>query len=66
MILVLCNVVSYLSPLFRLPSHSSLLSVYLHSGATEEEIARIESALGERCNDILVDTGLFIISAVYE
>jgi len=29
-----------------------------------EEITRIELKIGERCNDILLDTGLFIIGAV--
>jgi hypothetical protein len=29
-----------------------------------EEVRRLELALGERCNDILVETGLFIIGAV--
>ena len=31
-----------------------------------EEVQRLETALGERCNDILVDTGLFIIGAVHD
>jgi hypothetical protein len=29
-----------------------------------EEIERLERTLGEHCNDILLDTGLFIIGAV--
>ena len=30
----------------------------------KNEIERLETAFGIRCNDILVDTGLFIIGAV--
>jgi hypothetical protein len=33
---------------------------------SSEEIENLELALGKRCNDILVGTGLFIIGAVYE
>jgi hypothetical protein len=40
------------------------ISVFLPSDTTTAEVKRIELALGERCNDILVDTGLFIIGAV--
>jgi hypothetical protein len=38
--------------------------VYLPMTMAEEEIERLERTLGERCNDILLDTGLFIIGAV--
>ena len=38
--------------------------VYPPPMVKEEEAARIELKMGERCNDILVDTGLFIIGAV--
>jgi hypothetical protein len=31
---------------------------------TAEEIEHLELTVGERCNDILLDTGLFIVSAV--
>jgi hypothetical protein len=31
-----------------------------------EGIERLELAVGERCNDILLETGLFIVSAVCE
>lgn len=40
------------------------VSIYLPTTAGKDEVWRIETALGERCNDILVDTGLFIIGAV--
>lgn len=29
-----------------------------------EEVARIEATMGELCNDVLLETGLFIIGAV--
>jgi hypothetical protein len=40
--------------------------VYIHPppGMTAEEVDRLEVAVGERCNEMLLDTGLFIISAV--
>ena len=41
-------------------------SIDIHPPSTfsEEQIERIEIAFGGRCNDILLDTGLFIIGAV--
>jgi len=38
--------------------------IYLPGTIEPHEAKRIELTLGERCNDILVDTGLFIIGAV--
>ena len=40
--------------------------VYIHPPAdmAAEEIDRLEVAVGERCNEMLLDTGLFIVSAV--
>ena len=40
--------------------------VYIHPPAdmTAEEVDRLEVAVGEHCNEMLLDTGLFIISAV--
>ena len=40
--------------------------VYVHPPAemTAEEVDQLEVAVGERCNEMLLDTGLFIISAV--
>ncbi|MBI3798872.1 MAG: hypothetical protein HY268_18145 [Deltaproteobacteria bacterium] len=42
------------------------IRVYLPPDTEEEEIRRVELALGTRCNDILLDTGLFILGAVYD
>ena len=33
-------------------------------GMTAEDVERLELTVGERCNEILLDTGLFIVSAV--
>jgi hypothetical protein len=40
--------------------------IYVHppQGMTAEDIERLELTVGERCNDILLDTGLFIVSAM--
>jgi len=40
--------------------------VYIHPPAemTADEVDRLEMAVGEHCNEILLDTGLFIVSAV--
>jgi hypothetical protein len=40
------------------------VSVYPPPTMEAEEVRRLELALGERCNDILVETGLFIVGAV--
>ncbi len=40
------------------------IDVYPPLDASEEDVRRLEVAVGERCNDILVDTGLFIVGAV--
>lgn len=42
------------------------IDVYLPSPLRVEEVIRLEQALGERCNEILVETGLFIIGAVQD
>jgi hypothetical protein len=40
--------------------------IYVHppQEMTAEDIERLELTVGERCNDILLDTGLFIVSAM--
>ena len=40
--------------------------VYIHPPAdiAAEEVDRLEVTVGERCNEMLLDTGLFIVSAV--
>lgn len=43
-----------------------LYDVYLPEPLPAQEVIRLEQALGERCNEILVQTGLFIIGAVQD
>jgi hypothetical protein len=38
--------------------------VYTSFPMNTEEVRQLETTLGERCNDILLETGLFIIGAV--
>ena len=40
--------------------------LYVHppQAMTTEDVERLELTVGERCNEILLDTGLFIVSAV--
>jgi hypothetical protein len=40
--------------------------LYVHPprAMTAEDVERLELTVGERCNEILLDTGLFIVSAV--
>lgn len=40
------------------------IHVYPSSAIDPEEIAQIERTMGERCNDILLETGLFLTGAV--
>jgi hypothetical protein len=40
------------------------IHVYPPSSIDPEQITQIERTMGERCNDILLDTGLFLIGAV--
>ena len=40
------------------------IHVYPPTSIKADEIARIELTMGERCNDVLLETGLFIIGAV--
>lgn len=40
--------------------------LYVHpsQAMTVEDVERLELTVGERCNEILLDTGFFIVSAV--
>lgn len=40
------------------------ICVYPPATMEAEEVERLELMVGERCNDILLDTGLFIVGAV--
>ena len=40
--------------------------VYPPTGLSRTQIEEIEGSIADRCVDILVDTGLFLCSAVYD
>ena len=42
------------------------IDVYPPSSLRAEEVMSLERALGERCDDILLETGLFIVGAVQD
>ncbi|HEV8716467.1 MAG TPA: hypothetical protein VGX03_27060 [Candidatus Binatia bacterium] len=50
----------------RYEDEDAAIDVYPPVSLQTEEVRRLEQALGERCNDILVETGLFIIAAVQD
>ena len=40
--------------------------VYLPAHGSEEQMEEIETKIADRCVDILVETGIFLCTAVYE
>ena len=48
----------------RYEDEDAALDVYVPQGFQAAALSDLERSLGERCNDILLDTGLFIIGAV--
>ncbi len=48
----------------RYDDEDAHIRVYPPPSIKAEKVARIEATLGERCNDVLLETGLFIIGAV--
>ena len=48
----------------RYEDEDAAVDVYVPQAFQASAISDLERALGERCNDILLDTGLFIIGAV--
>jgi hypothetical protein len=50
----------------RYEDEDAAIDVYLPELLQIEEVRHLEQTLGERCNDILVETGLFIIGAVHD
>ena len=48
----------------RYEDEDAAVDVYVPQAFQASAISELERALGERCNDILLDTGLFIIGAV--
>jgi hypothetical protein len=52
--------------LARYEDEDAHVRVYLPPDTGDKEVERLELALGEHCNDILLETGLFILGAVYD
>lgn len=52
--------------LARYEDEDAHVRIHLPPNTKDEEVRCLESALGTRCNDILLETGLFIIGAVYD
>lgn len=48
----------------RYEGEDAHIRVYPPTELDSEDASRIELRLGERCNDVLMETGLFIIGAV--
>lgn len=48
----------------RYEDEDAAVDVYVPEAFQASAISDLERVLGERCNDILLDTGLFIIGAV--
>jgi hypothetical protein len=48
----------------RYENEDAHIRVYPPSSINSEEATRIELAMGERCNEVLIETGLFIIGTV--
>jgi len=47
----------------RYEDEDAHIRVYPPPSVDPEEATRIELMIGERCNDVLIETGLFIIGA---
>ena len=48
----------------RYEDEDAHIRVYPPDSIKAEEVTRIELTMGERCNDVLIETGLFIVGAV--
>jgi len=50
----------------RYEDEDAHLRIYPPSDLSPDEVQKRELTLGQRCTDILVETGLFIVGAVYD
>ena len=50
----------------RYEDEDAHVRVYPPQGISQEEAKRVEVALGQRCTEILLETGLFIVGSVYD
>jgi hypothetical protein len=48
----------------RYEDEDAHIRVYAPISVDPQEVTRIELEMGQRCNDVLIETGLFIIGAV--
>jgi hypothetical protein len=48
----------------RYEDEDAHIDVYPPSSMMPDQVSRIELAMGERCNDVLLETGIFIVGAV--
>jgi hypothetical protein len=50
----------------RYEDEDAHVRIYPPPGLSPDEVQQFELTLGQRCTDILLETGLFIIGAVYD
>jgi hypothetical protein len=50
----------------RYEDEDAHVRIYPPRRISQEEVKRIEVALGQRCTEILLETGLFIVGSVYD
>ena len=50
----------------RYEDEDAHVRIYPPLGLSPEEVQQLELALGQRCTDILLETGVFIVAAVYD
>jgi hypothetical protein len=50
----------------RYEDEDAHIRIHPRPGFSQDEAQQLELALGQRCTEILLDTGLFIIGAVYD
>jgi hypothetical protein len=50
----------------RYEDEDAHVRIYPPAGLSPDDVQRLELTLGQECTDILLETGLFIIGAVYD
>jgi hypothetical protein len=50
----------------RYEDEDAHVRVYPRQGITQDEARRVELAVGQRCTEILLETGHFIVGSVYD
>lgn len=49
----------------RYEDENAHLRIHLPPEISEAEVQQVELAIGQRCTEILLETGLFVVGAVY-